>query len=187
MIKDIVVGSLRVVVVTQLACVVLYPAVVLAAAKLLAPRAAEGSLVRDVDGNVRGSTLLAQKFEKPEFLWPRPSACDWNASGACGSNLSPTNQKITDRAKEILAKLEATKERPAPPELVTASGGGLDPHLSLRAALYQAPRIARARPGIDQARIDAVMRERAFSPGLGLGGEPLVNVLEVNLALAELR
>lgn len=186
-VKDIVIGSLRVVVATQLVCSVLYPAVVLALAKVVVPASAEGSLVRDLDGQVRGSALLAQRFERPEFLWPRPSACDWNASAAGGSNLSPTNPKLTERAQELLPRLEASSERPAPPELVTASGGGLDPHLTLRAALYQAPRIARARPGVEQGRIEALMREHAFSPGFGLGGEPLVNVLAVNLALVELR
>lgn len=187
MVKDIVLGSLRVVIATQVACCALYPAVVLGVTRVLAPRSAEGSLVRDLDGQVRGSALVAQKFEQPGFLWPRPSACDWNASGACGSNLSPTSEKLAERARGILERLEATPERPAPPELVTASGGGLDPHIGLGAALYQAPRIARARPGIDATRIEALIRERAFSPGWGLGGEPLVNVLEVNLALAELR
>lgn len=184
MIKDIILGSVRVVVATQLACVVLYPALVWSGAQALAPRAAEGSLVRDVDGQVRGSRLVAQKFDRPEHLWPRPSACDWNASGACGSNLSPTNPKLAERAGPILQALGATPERPAPVELVTASGGGLDPHVTLRAALRQAPRIAKAR-GVEPATIEALLRERAFAPGLGLGGEPLVNVLEVNLALGE--
>lgn len=186
MIKDILVGSARVVIATQLACVLVYPALVWAAAQALSPRAAEGSLVRDVDGRVRGSRLVAQRFAAPEHLWPRPSACDWDASGACGSNLSPTNPRLAERAGPILAALGATAERPAPVELVTASGGGLDPHLTLRAALWQAPRIARAR-GAEPARVEALLRERAFTPGLGLGGGPLVNVLEVNLALAELR
>lgn len=184
--KDMILGSLRVVVATQLACCVLYPAIVLGLAQALAPRKAEGSLVRDVDGKLRGSALVAQKFERPEWVWPRPSACDYDASGACGSNLTPLNAKITERAQGILERLEATPERPAPAELVLASGGGLDPHLTLRGALYQVPRIARAR-GVDAARVEALVRERAFSPGWGLGGEPLVNVLEVNLALAELK
>lgn len=184
--KDIILGSLRVVVATQVACCGLYPAVVLGVTRVLAPRSAEGSLVRDLEGQVRGSALVAQKFEQPEFLWPRPSACDWNASGACGSNLSATNEKLRERARGILERLEATPERPAPADLVTASGGGLDPHITLDAALYQLPRIARARPGVEPARIEALVRERASSPGGGFGA-PLVNVLEVNLALAELR
>jgi K+-transporting ATPase ATPase C chain len=169
--------TLRIVVVTQLVCVVAYTGVVLGFARLVTPRSAEGSLVDGEDGHPVGSALVAQAFTSPRYFWPRPSACNYDASAAAGSNLSPTSPRLRERAQELLGRLGATPERPAPADLVAASGSGLDPHITVRAARYQVPRIAAAR-GVDPARIEELIDQQAFSPGLGIGGgEPIVNVL----------
>lgn len=179
--------TLRIVVATQLVCVVAYTGVVLGFARLVTPHAAAGSLIEDRDGRVVGSELVAQGFSQPRYFWPRPSACGYDASAAAGSNLSPTSPRLTERARELLARLGATPERPAPAELVAASGAGLDPHITARAARYQLPRVAAAR-GLDPARLEALVTSRAFRPGGGLGGgEPLVNVLLLNRELDLLR
>lgn len=169
-------GALRLVIVTWLLCGGVYPLVLWAAAAL-APQAAQGSLIVR-DGRVVGSALIAQKFTRPEYLWPRPSAADYDGGAASGSNLGPTDSALTARARAHIAALGGTG--PVPADLVTASGGGLDPHVTLAGALYQAPRIARAR-AVAVARIEAAIRahateESAFRPAL-------VNVLEANLTL----
>jgi K+-transporting ATPase ATPase C chain len=151
-------------------------------AKVVTPDTAEGSLIRRADGTIVGSRLIAQKFEQPRYFWPRPSAPDYNASGAAGSNKSPTSEDLTKRAKELVEKYGATPERPVPTDLVAASGGGLDPHITARAALYQADRVANAR-GIDRSKVEALIERHAFSPGGALTPDRIVNVLELNLAL----
>ncbi len=177
------VTSLRLVVATILVCVAVYTAVVLGLARLLSPETAEGSLVRRPDGTVVGSRLLAQRFTEPRYLWPRPSAVDYNAAGAGGSNKSPTSPDLTARARETVAAFGATAERPLPADLAAASGGGLDPHVTEHAALYQVDRVAAARPRLARTRIEALIRERAFAPAGPLTKGRLVNVLEVNLVL----
>jgi K+-transporting ATPase ATPase C chain len=129
-----------------------------------------------------GSRLIAQKFTQPRYFWPRPSAVDYNGSGAGGSNKSPTNPDVTKRAKETVTQYAATSANPLPAELAAASGGGLDPHITERAALYQASRVATAR-GMPQADVDGLIRQHAFQPGGFLTPDRLVNVLELNLAL----
>jgi K+-transporting ATPase ATPase C chain len=123
---------------------------------------------------------VAQSFSRPGYFWPRPSAVDYNASATGGSNLSPTDPRLAERARVILARLDVDESVPA--DLVAASGSGLDPDVTERAARIQAPRVAAAR-GIDEAlvrdRIDDVAR---FTGGIPLG-ERVVNVLELNLAL----
>ncbi len=123
-------------------CVVAYTTLILATASVVAPEKRLGSLVYGSDGQVIGSRLVAQPFTRPEYLWPRPSAVDYNAFGAGGSNLSPTNPKIRERADAILANYKLKDGATLPADLVTASGSGLDPHISLAAALIQADRIA---------------------------------------------
>jgi K+-transporting ATPase ATPase C chain len=107
---------------------------------------------------------------------------DYNAAGAGGSNKSPTSSDLTDRAREIAAQHGATAANPLPPELAAASGGGLDPHISERAARYQVARVAAAR-GVPAADVEAVLAARVFAPGGALTPDRLVNVLELNLAL----
>jgi K+-transporting ATPase ATPase C chain len=179
------IASLRVAVATITVCVVGYAAVILGVAQLLSPKTAAGSLITRADGTVVGSRLIAQKFAEPGYFWPRPSAVDYNAAGAGGSNKSPTSPDLTKRAEKLVAEYGATAEHPLPPELATASGSGLDPHISEHAALYQADRVAGAR-GVAPAAVEALIRARAFAPGGPLTPERVVNVLELNLALDSL-
>lgn len=176
------IAALRVAAATMLVAVVGYSLVVFGVAQAVAPDQAQGSLVRNADGTVLGSRLIAQKFSQPHYFWPRPSAVDYNGAGAGGSNKSPTNPAVAERAAETVAQYGATTANPLPAELAAASGGGLDPHITERAALYQAPRIAGAR-SIPVADVEALVRQRAFSPGGTLTPDRIVNVLELNLAL----
>lgn len=172
--------SLRLWLVTLVVCCSLYPGFLWLFGHALVPGSVEGDLVRDPQGHVVGSRRVAQSFSRPGYFWPRPSAVDYNASATGGSNLSPTDPRLTERAREILARLDVDESVPA--DLVAASGSGLDPDVTERAARIQAPRVAAAR-GIDEAlvrdRIDDVAR---FTGGIPLG-ERVVNVLELNLAL----
>lgn len=176
------IASVRVIVATMLICVAGYAAFIWVVGSVLTPATAEGSLITSANGTVIGSRLIAQKFTQPKYFWSRPSAVDYNASGAGGSNKSPTSTDLTDRATGTVAEHGATAENPLPPELAAASGGGLDPHISERAALYQAPRVAEAR-GLSEAQVEAIISEHVFAPGGFLTSDRLVNVLELNLAL----
>ena len=177
--------SLRVTFVTLSICVAGYTAVIWGVAHSVTPESAQGSLI-ERDGKIVGSWLIAQKFEKPGYFWPRPSAPDYNASGAAGSNRSPTSSDLTDRAKETVARYGATAERPLPADLAAASGGGLDPHITAHAASYQAARVATAR-GLPREQVDHLIDWHAFSPGGFLTPDRIVNVLELNLALDQQR
>lgn len=185
---DQVIPALRATAVTLVLTGLLYPLAMTGIAQGLFHRKAEGSFVTDGAGKVVGSELMAQGFSKAGYFQSRPSAAgekgyDPLASG--GSNLGPTSKKLRDQAAAALEKLQ--KENPdapraVPVELVTASGSGLDPHLSPAAALWQAPRIAQAR-GVSLARVRALVDEYAEGRDLGILGEPRVNVLQLNLAL----
>jgi K+-transporting ATPase ATPase C chain len=176
------IASIRLAIATMLICVAAYATVIWGIAQVITPSTAQGSLIATADGKIVGSRLIAQKFTKPEYFWPRPSAVDYNAAAAGGSNKSPTSPDLTKRAEEIVPQYGATAENPLPPELVAASGAGLDPHISEHAALYQAKRVAEAR-GLPLSEVETMIRERAFSPGGFLTPDRLVNVLELNLAL----
>jgi K+-transporting ATPase ATPase C chain len=176
------VSSIRLVIATLLVCVVGYSAVIWTLGRILAPDTAEGSLVTTADGTVVGSRLIAQEFTQPRYFWARPSAVAYNAAGAGGSNKSPTSSELTERATQIVARYGATPANPLPPELAAASGGGLDPHISERAARYQVARVAGAR-GLPPAEVETVLAEHVFAPGGFLTPDRLVNVLELNLAL----
>lgn len=175
-------ASLRIAFVSLLVCVVGYTAVVLAFACLVAPATADGSLLTRADGTVVGSRLIAQGFTQPRWFWPRPSAVGYDAASAGGSNLSPTNPALAERAQRLLSAAGATAAHPLPADLATASGSGLDPHLRESSALWQVPRIAAAR-GLPESTVAALVHEHAFAVGGWPGGERLVNVLELNLAL----
>lgn len=179
---DTLISSVRIAAVTMLICVVGYAAAIWAVGRIFAPATSQGSLIAAADGSVIGSRLIAQKFTEPRYFWPRPSAVDYNASAAGGSNKSPTSPDLTKRAQEIIKLYGASAEHPLPPELAAASGGGLDPHISEHAALYQAGRVAAAR-GMPIQSIEALIRQHAFSPGGPLTSDRIVNVLELNLAL----
>lgn len=175
------IASLRVALVTMAMCVG-YVSLILGVAQVLTPSSANGHLVTDASGAVVGSRQIAQAFTQPGYFWPRPSAVGYNGAGAGGSNKSPTSEALTERARELVALHGATPDRPLPPELAAASGAGLDPHVSERAALYQVERVASAR-GLAADRVRSLVAEHAFAPGGLLTPERVVNVLELNLAL----
>lgn len=174
--------SVRVVVFTMAVCCGLYTLLIYGIGQAITPHTAEGSLITDAQGKVIGSELIAQKFTRPEYFWPRPSASDYNAAGTAGSNLSPTNPKLRERALEIIGAIGATPENPVPADLVTASGGGLDPNITLEAAAYQAKRVADAR-GLSEDEITGIIENHALKTGGMLTPEPLVNVLILNIEL----
>jgi potassium-transporting ATPase KdpC subunit len=179
--------SIRLVVATMLICVVGYTLTILGAAELF-PDTARGSLITAADGRIIGSRLIAQNFTEPRYFWPRPSAAGkdgYDATAAAGSNKSPTSADLTERARALIARYGATAERPLPAELATASGGGLDPHITARAALYQTERVAKSR-GLSPPQVEALIAQHAFAPGGFLTPDRLVNVLELNLALDQL-
>lgn len=175
------VASIRLVGATMLLCVVGYSAVIFGVAQLF-PDTARGSLITAADGTIIGSRLIAQRFTGPRYFWPRPSAADYDPTAASGSNKSPTSADLTERANELIARYGATTERPLPAELAATSGGGLDPHISVQAALYQAGRVAEARD-VSLSQVEALIDQHAFAPGGFLTPVRLVNVLELNLAL----
>ena len=168
-----------------------YPALVTGIAQVAFPLQANGSLVLH-QGRVRGSALIGQPFSAPKYFWGRPSATSpyaYNAAASSGSNLGPTNPELLARVKErveALRRSEPGSDRLIPVDLVTASGSGLDPHLSPAAALYQVPRIARAR-GLSEASVTGLVAQHLEKRWFGILGEPHVNVLELNLDLDDLQ
>jgi K+-transporting ATPase ATPase C chain len=184
-----------------------YPLAVWAGAQTLFPAQANGSLVTDRAGVVRGSALLAQNFASAKYFQPRPSAAGtgYDATSSGGTNLGPTSAKLAngshakdasgkdvndpgnfDGIKDLVAAYRAsnglTDNVPVPADAVTRSGSGLDPHISLANAQLQAPRVARAR-GLALAQIQPLIAQSTAGPDLGILGEPGVNVLLLNTAL----
>ncbi len=178
---DSLLAGIRITFVSMLVCVVGYTSVILGVAKF-APDTARGSLLTSSEGRVIGSRLIAQAFTRVEYFWPRPSAVDFNAAGAAGSNKSPTSSDLTERARALIERYDASDDNRLPADLAAASGSGLDPHITLEAALYQAPRVAQAR-GVPDERVEHLIEENAFAAGGLLAPGRLVNVLELNVAL----
>jgi len=170
-----------------------YPLLTTGIAQVVFPQQANGSLIVK-DGQVVGSSLIGQSFDDPKYFWGRLSATStypYNAfnaealTGSSGSNYGPLNPALLDMVQARIDALKAAdpiNQLPIPVDLVTASGSGLDPHISPAAAEYQVPRVARAR-GLDESAVRQLVAEHTEGRTLGLLGEPRVNVLELNLAL----
>ncbi|HEY4297353.1 MAG TPA: potassium-transporting ATPase subunit KdpC [Paraburkholderia sp.] len=170
---------------------VVYPAVVTAVSQAVFPHQANGSLI-DKGGKTVGSEIIGQQFDAPYYFWGRLSATTpnpYNAQSSSGSNLAATNPALVDEVKGRIAALHAAdpaNTAAVPVDLVTSSGSGLDPDISPAAAEYQAGRVANAR-GIDRERVETLIAEHTRGRQLGVFGEPRVNVLQLNLALDDLK
>jgi K+-transporting ATPase KdpC subunit len=169
----------------------LYPLIVTGLAQLVFPRQANGSLIVQ-NGQTVGSTLIGQPFDDPQYFWGRLSATvpyPYNAAASSGSNLGPSNPVLLDQVKARIAALKAadpTNTQPIPVDLVTSSGSGLDPDISVAAAFYQLPRVAKAR-GLNETAVRALVDKYTQGRQFGFLGEPRVNVLELNLALGGIK
>jgi len=166
---------------------VVYPVAVTVVAQIVFPHAANGSLI-ERDGKPIGSELIGQPFDDSKYFWSRPSATGpfpYNSMASSGSNQGPTNPALTDAVSgriEKLKKADPENAEPVPVDLVTASGSGLDPHISPAAALYQAGRVARVR-GLDVEKVKQLITTETEPPAFGFLGQSRVNVLRLNLAL----
>jgi K+-transporting ATPase ATPase C chain len=165
----------------------LYPLAVTGVAQLLFPRQANGSLIVQ-NGQIVGSNLIGQPFDDPKYFWSRLSATSpfpYNAASSAASNLGPTNETLLKTVKDRVASLKGADPENAlaiPADLATASGSGIDPHISPAAAEYQIHRVAKVR-GLDDQTVRNLVKRYTSDRQLGLLGEPTVNVLELNLAL----
>ena len=165
-----------------------YPLVVWAGGQALFSDQANGSLITDKDGTIRGSALRAQSFSGAKYFRPRPSAAGtgYDAASSSGTNLGPTSKKLADSIQAAVAAYrtenELAADTPVPADAVTSSGSGLDPHISIANAELQAPRVARAR-GQSLERVRALVRQHTVDRHFGVLGEPGVNVFLLNRAL----
>jgi K+-transporting ATPase ATPase C chain len=185
-------NSILFVAVFTVLCGLLYPGVMTLVGQLMFPRQAAGSMIA-VGGKTVGSELIGQPFDDPKYFWSRPSATSpyaYNASSSTGSNLGPTNPAFISGIK---ANVDAARKAnpdmanaPVPMDLVTASGSGLDPHISPAAAEYQAARVAQVRK-LDLSKVKALIAQNTQGTWLGFIGDPGVNVVKLNLALDELK
>jgi K+-transporting ATPase ATPase C chain len=181
-------GAVLVTLVFAVVCCGVYPLVVFGIAQTLFHDKANGSLIVDAGGTVRGSKLLGQGFTADKYFHPRPSAAGngYDASNSSGSNLGPTSQKLRDSIAQNVADYRTQNglatNAPVPADAVTASGSGLDPHISLQNAELQVARVAKAR-GLDVERVRALIGANTDSASLGFLGGAGVNVLPLNLAL----
>lgn len=163
---------------------VIYPLAVTGISQALFPYQTNGSLIM-VDGKAIGSELIGQQFDDPKYFWGRPSATGYNAAASSGSNYGPMNPALMDIMQariDVLNAADPENTLPIPVDLVTASGSGLDPHISVAAALYQVHRVASAR-GLNEADVQSLVEKYTEGRQFGFLGEPRVNVLLLNLAL----
>lgn len=172
-------------------CCGVYPLAVYGVAQVLFPKQANGSLLTDADGTVRGSHLLGQNFTSDQYFHARPSSAGsgYDASNSSGSNLGPTSRKLADAIAQNMADYRRQNglatHAVVPADAVTASASGLDPHISPANAALQADRVARARH-LSRQQVDELIRRNTDAPDWGLFGDARVNVLELNLALDRL-
>src|ERR1051325_956902 len=175
-------GAIAATVILALVCCALYPLAVWAIAQIAFPTKANGSLILDKDGTVRGSRLLGQNFTAEKYFRPRPSAAGngYDAANSGASNLGPTSQKLRDSIAQNVADFRLqnglASNAPVPADAVTASASGLDPHISLENAGLQAPRVAKAR-GLPIEKVRSLIQQHTDSPDFGFLGDPGVNVL----------
>jgi K+-transporting ATPase ATPase C chain len=169
-------------------CCGIYPLVVFGVGQALFRDKANGSLIKDASGNLRGSKLLGQGFTADKYFHPRPSSAGngYDAANSSGSNLGPTSQKLRDAIVQNVADYRSQNglatNAPVPADAVTGSASGLDPHISLQNAELQAPRVAKAR-GLDLEKVRVLIKQNTDGSDLGFLGDPGVNVLKLNLAL----
>lgn len=169
-------------------CGFLYSATVTGLGQLLFPAQANGSLI-ELDGKILGSSLVAQPFTDPKYFQPRPSAANYDPMAMAGSNMARTNPELTKIIEQRIADIEARDHiegRQIPSDLVTASGSGIDPEISLKSAMIQVQRVAEARHLSDQQVIELI-QEYTLKPTFGVLGQERINVLELNLALDQIK
>lgn len=181
------IAGIKITLITLILFGVIYPLLITGIAKIVAPDGGRGEQIM-IDGKVVGFELIGQKFDDPRYFNGRPSAVDYNAAATGGSNKGPSNPdylaQVQARIDTFLAHNPEIKKEQIPVDLVTASGGGLDPHISPSAARVQIPRIARLRK-IDIARLESLVQTQTENPMLGMGPSR-VHVLRLNIALNEL-
>lgn len=181
-------SSIRIFLVLSMITGLVYPLLVTEIAQNLMPEKAEGSLLT-VDERIVGSELVGQEFIRPSYFHGRPSAVGYAANGSGASNLGPTSDRLMEQTAQRIQKIKRdnslSEDATVPADSVLASGSGLDPHISLEAAMMQVPRIARAR-GINESEVQEIVKSSIEPPQLGILGQERINVLKLNLALEEI-
>lgn len=161
----------------------IYPLAITGIAQVVFSQNANGSLIVD-NGQVVGSNLIAQKFDNPKYIYPRPSAVDYNATGSGASNLGPSSKKLMEQVKARVEKFG--QKTHLPPDAILTSASGLDPHISIENAKLQAKRVSKIR-NISEAQMNKLIEENTDRELLGIWGQEGVNVLKLNIALDKLK